>query len=805
MAERARVAIVQTHPIQYMAPWFRWMTMHEPDLDVTVLFAVEPTASAQASGFGGRFQWSLPLRDGYVSRVLSPEPWDGPLDGSSFREIPGPGLDAALDEIRPDAVVVPGWHARVYQEAVAVSRRRGWPVIYRGDSTRASGRRGLVRLARRAVTRRRLSRFDAFLAVGTRSRDYLLAHGAVDPLIFPSPHAVDNAFFANAAPRGGDAERRAIRDRFCLRPDRPVVLMAGKLQPKKRPLDVIRAVARLQPAAQLLVAGRGPLDEACRGEAARLGVTAVFAGFLQPPALAEAYAAADVLALASDADETWGLVVNEALASGCPVVVSDEVGCAPDLVGDDTGAVFRGGDVDALARALRGVLDDVASGRDYAPACRARAERHGFAEATAGLRSALARLSHRRTAAVAPRRVVTGPRVVACCGGMVTPGGLERMTFAVLAHARTRGVPVHCIVNRWGSRRIVDLADGIGASWSTGYYWYRLERRVWRPTVAARMAWDVLWTSAGLVRDARRHRATVVLLPEYPVVLRNLPALWWLRATGVRLVHRLGTAPEPGSSYRRLWRWVVAPVSHALVCNSRFTARALEAHGVPRRKIRIVENTLPPDRWARLAALAPRPVRGRILFVGQTIPGKGLHVLIEAVARLAASGHDVTLDVAGEMDGWESPAWTGYRDGLRRQVEAGGLTGRVRFLGWIDDVGPALEEASVLAVPSLPEIREGFGLVVLEAKAAGVPALVSRSGALPDLVEHGVDGWVATTVTAEAVAEGLAVLLDPARRDRASAAARRSAARFDPERFARQWHAALTGEEPIDCAGETRA
>ena len=107
--------------------------------------------------------------------------------------------------------------------------------------------------------------------------------------------------------------------------------------------------------------------------------------------------------------------------------------------------------------------------------------------------------------------------------------------------------------------------------------------------------------------------------------------------------------------------------------------------------------------------------------------------------------------------------------------------------------------------PSPPEIREGFGLVVLEAKAAGVPALVGPSGALPDLIEQGVDGWVATAGTAEAVAEGLAVLLDPERRARASAAARRSAARFDPARFAHAWQAVLAGEEPVDCAEEARA
>jgi glycosyltransferase involved in cell wall biosynthesis len=731
--------------------------------------------------------------------VLNARAFDADLDSAAQPSLDAPDLEAALSDLDPDAVVVPGWHAAVYRRALSVCRRRAWPVLYRGDSTRASGRAGVPRVIRPTVTRLRLKRFDGYLAVGTRSREYLIAHGALDPLIFASPHAVDcDRWAAAGRPRPGGS-RRAVVERFGLDPAWPIVLFAGKLQPVKRPLDLVRAMTKIGQRAQLLIAGAGPLEAECRAEAERLGVGAAFAGFLNQQAMADAYAAADVLVLPS-ASDTWGFAVQEALASGVPCVVSDQVGCQPDLVGTpETGLVFPVGNVEALASAVGSVLARQQAGHSYASACQHTAAAKSFAAATDGLVRAIDRLERRR--ARVPSH--SSRTLIACCGGMTLPGGLERMTFEVLRVARRREIAVHCVVNTWGSSDIVDLADAIGATWSTGFYWYRLDRRLWRPLVAARMAWDVAATSADLIRDALRVRPTAVLVPDYTTVLRNLPALWLLRLAGCRVIHRLGTAPDEGSGYARLWRWLVAPASHALVCNSPFTARALGRTGVPGRKILVVANALPAGRSVECAGA---PVPGRVLYAGQIIPAKGVHLLIEAVAVLGARGHDVTLDVAGDIDGWESPSWEGYRADLRRRVAAHGLEGRVRFLGWREDVPSLMATAWLHAAPSLPEIREGFGIVVLEAKSAGVPSIVGASGALPDLVEHGVDGWIARAPTAEALAEGLEYFIaDPSRRESAAAAARRSLARFSPVAFEDAWLAAITGDEALDGATEGTA
>jgi glycosyltransferase involved in cell wall biosynthesis len=273
-----------------------------------------------------------------------------------------------------------------------------------------------------------------------------------------------------------------------------------------------------------------------------------------------------------------------------------------------------------------------------------------------------------------------------------------------------------------------------------------------------------------------------------------------LRLAGVRLVQRLGVAPPPGTYYRRLWRYAIAPLPHLLLCNSEFTQRELRAHGVPARKVRLARNVLPGRR-----AAGARPRRpGRLIFAGQIIPVKGVHLLLDALALLCARGHDASLDIVGQIDGWEAPQNLGYREGLVRRARAGNL--RVRFLGWRDDVPDLLSAATLHCCPSLPEQREAFGIVNLEAKAAGTPSVVSPSGALPDLVEHGVDGWVMRDYTAEALADGCAYFLE--RHDRwvsASEAARRSLDGFSHQQFADVWCTAL-GVTPVAGAeGSARA
>ena len=120
-------------------------------------------------------------------------------------------------------------------------------------------------------------------------------------------------------------------------------------------------------------------------------------------------------------------------------------------------------------------------------------------------------------------------------------------------------------------------------------------------------------------------RPTHVLVPDFEAVLRNLPALAWLRARGVRVISRLGTAPPPGRFYAHLWRRIIDPVVDRFVANSDFTRRELLAHGIPAEKIETIENMAPSRKRPPSTDIARIP--GRVIFVGQIIPGKGLDLL----------------------------------------------------------------------------------------------------------------------------------------------------------------------------------
>jgi glycosyltransferase involved in cell wall biosynthesis len=780
-----RVTFCLTHPVQYFAPWFRYIAARRPELDLTVIYASRPTADQQGAGFDEAFTWDTALTAGYRHLVLEPSRAGQRFDSGALFGVDAPGVGSAIRDSMPDVVVVPGWHSAFYLRATRACRQADIPVLYRGDTHLASAGAWWRRPFWRMNTRAMLRRFDAYMAVGTRAHEYLSHFGIPDPRIVRSPHAVDNGMFAaQAAGVTGDARRQA-RSALGLDPDSFVVAFAGKFQANKRPDTVLRAAHRAEAPVNVLMIGSGALLEDCRTLGARLGVRTAWMGLVNQSRMAAAIALADCVVLPSE-HESWGLVVNEALACGVPCAVTETAGCAPDLIAPgETGETFRPGDVDGLAAALNRIHARQASGHDFASACRARAAGHSYEKAADGLAAACRRVLHPR--ALERRGNPGHPRVLAGFGGMVLPSGVERMSFEVLRVLRDRGAAAHCIVNRWASSRIVDLAEQIGAGWSTGYYWYSFDRHTRNPIRWMQLAWDIACTSAGLLRDAWRFGPTHVLMPEFGAVLRNAPALWILRRLGVPVILRLGNAPDQGSFYRALWRRAIDPVVDRYVSNSRFIESELLAHGIDARKSHVVHNAA-PQRIAAGSMDAVRQDEARVIFVGQIIPQKGLDLLLDAIARLAALGYDVRLDVVGELDGWESPSYSGYRARIRERAAAPDLAGRVRLLGAREDVPVLLAASGLHCCPSRPEQREGFAVVNLEAKRAGIPSVVFPTGSLPEMVTHGIDGWICRDTSVEALVEGLAYFLaDPARRRAAAAAARQSDRYYNRARFTAEW------------------
>lgn len=346
------LAILSTHPIQYYAPLFREIARR---VEITVFFAHRATPAQQAAaGFGKAFDWDIDLTTGYSHEFLrnvAREP-----GAHHFAGCDTPEIDQKISG-RFDALLVTGWNSKCYWQGVWAAKCRGIPVMVRGDS-HLDTPRGLAKRLVKSMTYPALLRlFDAALYVGERNKAYYLHYRYPAKRLFHSPHCVDiERFKAGATP----AARAALRARLGIDPDEKAILFAGKLISFKRPLDVIAAAAVVRAQglrAHVIVAGSGPLEQEMRSIAQTVDVPLHVLGFQNQTQMPAAYAAADVLALPSRGEETWGLVCNEALACGRPVVVSDSCGCAPDLTGDSTvGRTFAVGDVAALAQALTEVL-----------------------------------------------------------------------------------------------------------------------------------------------------------------------------------------------------------------------------------------------------------------------------------------------------------------------------------------------------------------------------------------------------------------------------------------------------------------
>ena len=385
-----RLGILTSHPIQYQAPLFRALAAR---MDVQVYFAHRQTPSQQAAaGFGVAFDWDVDLLSGYSHEFLRNRAVEPGVD--RFFGCDTPEIAERIRRERFDAFFVTGWNLRSYWQAIAACRLAGTPVLVRGDSQLHTRRSSVQRLRNEVTHRAMLRAFDGFLVVGQRHREYLRHYGVPDRRMFDAPHFVDNATFRTRA-LAAASTRAAVRAELGFSADAPIALFAGKLVSRKRPLDLVRAAARLSSRGRevgVLVVGSGPLEGELRDLAATTSVPAAFAGFKNQSDIPAYYAVADVLVLPSD-DETWGLVVNEAMASGLPAVVSDAVGCSPDLVTEGlTGACFRARDVDSLADALERALPLRRSSRTQ-DALAARMARYSVETAASGIEDATRQLS----------------------------------------------------------------------------------------------------------------------------------------------------------------------------------------------------------------------------------------------------------------------------------------------------------------------------------------------------------------------------------------------------------------------------
>jgi glycosyltransferase involved in cell wall biosynthesis len=378
-----RLGVLATHPIQYHAPLFRALAKA---IDVTVYFAHQQTREGQArAGFGVEFEWDVPLLDGYKYQFL--ENRAGNPDVSTFSGCDTPEIFNIIRQERFDAFLVTGWYNKSFLQAMYACKRYGTPLLVRGDSQLTTPRSPIKRIAKEVFYRGFLRAFDRCLYVGERAREYYLHYGVPEDRLAFVPHFVDNDFFRSRAEveRG---RREEIRHELGIESGQLALLFVGKFIEKKRPVDVVEGAAILRKLghdAVVVFVGGGALERQIVQAGERLGVPTIIAGFKNQTELPAMYVAADMLVLPSDGGETWGLVVNEAMACGTPAAVSAAAGCQPDLIDEfSTGVSFGLSDTTELAKQVA-QFSERSVEREVSSSLRAKCDKYSLTTAFAGI------------------------------------------------------------------------------------------------------------------------------------------------------------------------------------------------------------------------------------------------------------------------------------------------------------------------------------------------------------------------------------------------------------------------------------
>ncbi len=387
---RYRVLAIAAHPVQYMAPIFRRMAAH-PALDLHVAYcSLRGAEAGHDPEFGASIQWDIPLLDGY-SWSQVPNRGTG---GESFFGLRNPGLWKMIRGGNYDAVLCfTGYLNATFWIAYFAARQSLSAFLFGADTTTLTPLDGRMwkRRVKRVVWPLLFRLADQVIVPSSGTRELMLSLGLPGDRVTLTPYSVDNDWWIQ---KSAEIDRASVRTGWGASSADIVILFCAKLQPWKQPLDLLRAFAKAKLSNALLVfAGEGPLRSQLESEAAGLGVASRvrFLGFVNQTQLPAIYTSADLLVLPSVYD-AFGVVVNEAMLCGCPVVVSDRVGAGRDLVAPVCPElIYHCGDTDALAAILQRAHASRTWLSGLGCASRARMETWGPPENIAGTVEAIAR------------------------------------------------------------------------------------------------------------------------------------------------------------------------------------------------------------------------------------------------------------------------------------------------------------------------------------------------------------------------------------------------------------------------------
>ena len=355
--QRYKLAVLVSHPIQYQTPLFRKIADH-PKIDIMVYFCSDRYVKETIElDLGISFKWDVPLLKGYKYKLL---PNLSPKCFSSFFGQINPSIVRELRRNQYDAVWVHGYASLTNWLAFCGAWVARTPLLIRGESHLMNYRPLWKRAIKRAGLFLLFKGISAFLPIGSLNKVYYQYYGVSDDKMFLSPYAVNNEFFSKKYHEIYH-KREYLKKELDIHRELPVVLYASKMTPRKRAMDLLRAHEKIQKEIDvaLVFVGDGverlTLENYTKSHNLK---NVYFVGFKNQTELPDYFVIADIFVLPST-DEPWGLIINEAMNFGLPIITTDKVGAAPDLVKNgENGFIYSVGDIEKLASLLLKLLQE---------------------------------------------------------------------------------------------------------------------------------------------------------------------------------------------------------------------------------------------------------------------------------------------------------------------------------------------------------------------------------------------------------------------------------------------------------------
>ena len=331
-----KLAIITSHPIQYNAPLFKLLA-NRKNISIKVFYTWSQSEFGEKydPGFGKKIEWDIPLLEGYeyfFSKNVSKSP-----GSHHFRGIDNPNLINEISDCQPNAILVYGWSFKSHLKIMRFFKGK-IPILFRGDSTLLDDKNGIKKILRRLSLKYILSNIDIALYAGEANKKYYEAAGIQSSNLYFMPHSVENVRFGRTEMNIKNAQ--GIREKCNIGLEEIVFLFAGKIDENKNIRQLINIFKSPDVKAHLLIAGTGVLENELK-EISKSNLDKIhFLGFQNQNAMPSVFNSSNVFILPSTS-ETWGLSINEAMAAGNSILLSDKCGAAYDLVEENVnGFIF---------------------------------------------------------------------------------------------------------------------------------------------------------------------------------------------------------------------------------------------------------------------------------------------------------------------------------------------------------------------------------------------------------------------------------------------------------------------------------